>query len=251
MEVHLTFGSSPQLLAVLPAHGYRNSRLPGGSAEAAVWATTLALNYFSLSSHHPPGRSACTFRAKCAKNLFYPRRFGVGFVAQGDVSGHAEPSEDADGIQHRYALSWVGPVAGLWTLSWVGPELGGSCSWSVGLERGQEAGAPWCVAGGVSSTEHPPRHCDKKCTSQNSATARSHLGKERGERADCMYLLKGASVPACLGGNKVATTAEEMETPFLLNTLFYYLHFFTMFMYDIFQIFTLKYLKCKFKSSLL
>lgn len=41
--------------------------------------------------------------------------------------------------------------------------------------------------------------------------------------------------------SKVVTTAEEMETPFSLNSLFYYLQFFfAMFMYYIFQVFTLK-----------
>lgn len=34
------------------------------------------------------------FRAKGAKNLFYPKSWGSS-VAQGDVSGHPEPSENA------------------------------------------------------------------------------------------------------------------------------------------------------------
>lgn len=47
--------------------------------------------------------------------------------------------------------------------------------------------------------------------------------------------------------SKVVTAAEEMETAFSLNPLFYYLHFFLPCL-CIFQVFTLKELKCKFES---
>lgn len=49
--------------------------------------------------------------------------------------------------------------------------------------------------------EFPPRRCHEESTSQHSATARSHLAKQR-EREDHVYLLKDASVPACLGGKQ-------------------------------------------------
>lgn len=61
MGGHLTSGSSPQILALLPAHGWRSSRLPGGSTETAARATPLALSSLSLSSDHPPGKRACTY----------------------------------------------------------------------------------------------------------------------------------------------------------------------------------------------
>lgn len=64
--------------------------------------------------------------------------------------------------------------------------------------------------------------------------------KEGKEQIACICLKVHQCQPVWEETNKVPTTAEEMEAPFSLNTLFYYLHVFTMFMYYIFQIFTLK-----------
>ena len=65
-----------------------------------------------------------------------------------------------------------------------------------------------------------------------------------------MYLLKGASMLACLGENQQSGYNSRgdgdsllTELPFLLFAIFS-----AMFMYYIFQVFTLKQLKCKFES---
>lgn len=108
------------------------------------------------------------------------------------------------------------------------PELGGPCSWPEGLEQGPEAVGTWYGEEGECQIQNSLQDTGMRNALHRTVLQQDPIWAKREgkEQVVCICLKVHQCQPVWEKISKVATTAEEMETPFSLNSLFYSLQFF-------------------------